>query len=232
MSGYRNRRRKENMSVFGGILLCVLVFLMLYLIYFWCFRISPNLDTIAVMKAKSIVTRTVNEAINQQFGEETEARNLLITETDADGNIEMVQSDTRAINQLLSQLSTEIQHRYNSNKTEYKTSVPLGSILGSQILSQRGPSVELTILPMAVSGMDFKTEFEAQGINQTKYKVYVVMETEARVMAPFSSSVIEVKNTILIAEAIILGKVPQSYVQVPQDGILDGMDSGEFEEAQ
>ena len=31
-------------------------------------------------------------------------------------------------------------------------------------------------------------------------------------------------STILIAEAVILGKVPDSYVVVPQDDILDALD--------
>lgn len=81
--------------------------------------------------------------------------------------------------------------------------------------------MELTIIPVAVSKIDFITEFETQGINQTKYKVYVVLNTEARVLAPFSMHHIEVESTILVAEAIILGKVPDSFVQVPQDDILD-----------
>ena len=40
--------------------------------------------------------------------------------------------------------------------------------MGSKFLSQTGPYVNLSIVPMSVSSMDFKTEFESQGINQTK----------------------------------------------------------------
>lgn len=201
--------------------LAVLIFILLYMLYFWNFRISPNLEAVSAIKTKAIVNRIVNETINEKFCDETTARSLLITETDEEGNIEMVQSNTAAINNLISELLVELQNRYKNGEAGTNIEVPVGSIIGSKILSQSGPSVELTIIPVAVSKIDFITEFETQGINQTKYKVYVVLNTEARVLAPFSMHHIEVESTILVAEAIILGKVPDSFVQVPQDDILD-----------
>ena len=54
------------------------------------------------------------------------------------------------------------------------------------------------------------------GINQTKYKVFLQMDSQARVLAPFTINNIEVQNTILVAEAIIVGEVPSSYINVPQ----------------
>ena len=42
--------------------------------------------------------------------------------------------------------------------------------------------------------------------------------------APFSTRVFKTNSSISIAEAVILGKVPDSYVVVPQDDILDAID--------
>lgn len=222
----RKRWQKLNNSTRrNGVIIFVMAFMLLaYFIYYWSFTISPNLDKIAEMKAKLIVSKAVNEAIRDRLYEESAAGNLLLVETDESGTMEMVQSNTPAINKLLSDLSAELQARYKNGNLEQKSTVPLGSILGSRIISQYGPSIELTIIPVAVSHMDFMTEFETQGINQTKYKVYAVLNTEARVLAPFTTDTIEIENTILIAEAIILGQVPQSYVNVPENEILDGMD--------
>ena len=68
---------------------------------------------------------------------------------------------------------------------------------------------------------DIKTEFETQGINQTKYKIYIVLKCKVKVVAPFASKTFTTKNTVLVAEAVILGKVPDSYVEVPEEDILD-----------
>ena len=40
-------------------------------------------------------------------------------------------------------------------------------------------------------------------------------------MAPASSVNLDISSTVLIAEAVILGGVPNSYVQVPKEDILD-----------
>ncbi len=223
MSRRSVRRKNYDHRAFKLAVLVILMGLITYMAYFWVFRISPNLEAVSAIKTKSIVNRIVNETINEKFGNETSAGNLLITETDEEGSIEMVQSNTAAINNLISELLVELQDRYKNGEAGTDIEVPIGSLIGSKILSQSGPTVELTIIPVAVSKIDFITEFESQGINQTKYKVYVVLSTEARVMAPFSMHHIEVESTILVAEAIILGKVPESFVQVPKESILDAV---------
>ena len=79
---------------------------------------------------------------------------------------------------------------------EEKVSVPAGSLLGSKFFSQTGPNINLRVIPLSVSGMDFKTEFESQGINQTKYKVYIILRSEVKVLAPFSSATFHMASTI------------------------------------
>ena len=64
----------------------------------------------------------------------------------------------------------------------------------------------------------------SQGINQTKYKIYIELECRVKVLAPFSSNMFDVNNTVLVAETVILGDVPNSYVQVPKEDILDVTD--------
>ena len=195
---HKNRRRtalKTNIS-FVLIVALMAVFLA-YTAYIWTFRISPNLDNIAEMKAKLIVSKTVNEAIREKLYEDSAAEKLLTVKTNDDGTVEMVQSNTAAINKLLSDLSSELQGRYRNGDLEQKAAIPIGSLLGSRVLSQYGPYINLTIMPIAVSHVDFVTEFETQGINQTKYKVYALLNTEVRVLAPFTTGTIEIENTII-----------------------------------
>lgn len=37
--------------------LAVLIFILLYMLYFWNFRISPNLEAVSAIKTKAIVNR-------------------------------------------------------------------------------------------------------------------------------------------------------------------------------
>lgn len=207
------------------ILSVLVIALMLYGAFLWNFTIAPNIDTISEMKAKSLISQAVNSTVRERFAHYTDGGELLHTQTNENGGIEMVQANTALINSLIGQLYNDLQAQYKESNAVI-VRVPVGSILGNKVLSQGGPSVQFRILPLGVTGVDFRTEFESQGINQTKYKVYVILNTQARVLAPFSSNEVTVSNTILVAETVIMGKVPDSYVNVPSNEILDGMDSG------
>lgn len=43
-------------------------------------------------------------------------------------------------------------------------------------------------------------------------------------MAPFTAETFETSSNVLVAETVILGKVPHSFVQVPEEDILDVTD--------
>lgn len=148
---------------------------------------------------------------------------LLKINTDNDGNITLLEPNTMLMNRLSTEMVKEIQAQFRTIEPR-KVTVPVGSIVGSQIMSQFGPSLDLKVIPIGMSRASYKTEFESTGINQTKYKVYLEMDSQARVLSPFSMKNIEVKNTILIAEAIIVGEVPDSYIFVPEDSLIDGAD--------
>jgi len=220
MAGNNGRGRSRKLG--GYIFLFLTVFILGFIFYYWQTIVAPAIDSIAEIKARALVTQIVNESINEQFSEESDATELLIIKTNNEGKVEMVQSNTKAINALITELSKEIQRRYIAIE-RFNLEVPLGTILGSRLLSQTGPNIDMKILPLSVSAMDFRTEFETEGINQTKYKVYVILESRAKVLAPFSTKTLELQTTILIAEAVILGDVPSSYVIVPQDNMIDGL---------
>lgn len=183
------------------------------------FKVDPNIEDVARIKAQVVVSRTVNKALSEHFKED-DSDKLFTVKNGNDGSMEMVQANSAAINIFMSQLSVNLQESFqNMDKESYEVSV--GALLGSKFLSQTGPYVNLSIVPLSVSSMDFKTEFETQGINQTKYKIYIVLKCKVKVVAPFASKTFTTKNTVLVAEAVILGKVPDSYVEVPEEDILD-----------
>ncbi len=182
--------------------------------------VGPNIEETARIKATAIVSRTVNQALAEELEKINDGDSLFDEKRNGSGTLEMVQADSVRINMLMSQLSMNIQDRFSDMGRE-DFLVSLGTLLGSRVLSQTGPYVTVTVVPMSVSSMDFKTEFETQGINQTKYKIYVILECRVKMLAPFSTGIFKTKNTVLAAETVILGSVPDSYVQVPKDDILD-----------
>ena len=182
--------------------------------------IGPNMEETARIKATAIVSRTVNRALAEELEKRKKEGSLFTEQRNRKGELEMVQADSVKINLLMSQLAMNMQEEFSRSGRE-KFSVSFGTLIGSRVLSQSKPDMTITVVPLSVSSMDFRTEFETQGINQTKYKIYVILECRVKMLAPFSTEIFKVKNTILVAETVILGTVPGSYVQVPKESILD-----------
>lgn len=210
------RKKARDKQNNGKWFLC-LILLMLVTIYGIIFTekiVKPNMAAIAEVKVKAMITQVVNDAIYDQFVANTSVSDLLTIKTDNEGNISLLQSNTMAMNNLATGLTQTVQGSYKTMKP-MEVMVPIGSILGSPILSQLGPYIKLKVVPIGMSRVNFVTEFESTGINQTKYKVYLELDSQARVLAPFSINNINVQNTILVAEAVIVGEVPNSYINVP-----------------
>lgn len=185
-------------------------------------HIGPNIDAVSEQKAKGIVTEIINSTIKEQFSG-NDYDNFFTVQTGEDGNVQMVQANTAEVNRLISDFAVTLQKKYDDiEPREIKLSY--GSLLGSKLLSISDFNVNIKVLPMSVSKCDYETEFESQGINQTKYKIYLVIESNVRILQPFSASNVKIKDRMLISEIVIVGEVPNNYVMVPKDSILDAID--------
>ena len=216
---------RQRMRLKRRLLMLTTFLLMMCITAFLCMKavIEPNIEDVSRMRAEVLVSRTVNRALTDQFQQEEIPEELFIISRDENGKTALVQANSIEINILMTRLVANLQEAFRNMEKE-PLDVPVGAFLGSKLLSQTGPAVELYITPVSVLSTDFRTEFESQGINQTKYKIYIVLECRVKVLAPFSSRSFNTSTDVLIAETVILGEVPGSYVQVPKEDILDVTD--------
>ena len=119
------------------------------------------------------MTELINETIREQFSDESYEEKLFLVKTGDDGKIQMVQANTSLINKMVASFAESLQKKYAAMDAK-NVEVPYGTLMGSKILSQTGFGINIKILPLSVTKYDFETEFESQGINQTKYKIYMV----------------------------------------------------------
>ncbi len=174
---------------------------------------------------RNMITKSINQAVAEEMLSGEISGQLIQVQTGADGQVTMIQADTIAMNRMAASLTGRIQERITSLGEE-SIAIPFGSVFGSQLLSQIGPKLKLKVVPIGAAEVGFKTEFESSGINQTRHRIYLEVSSTARILAPFSLAKIQTSDVILVAETVIVGDVPQSYVFVPENDILDGLDSG------
>ena len=184
--------------------------------------ISGASESIAV----NYVAMKINASLRQGIYSSELDGPLIHTERDEQGNIKYLEPDSRLINKLVLEFMTEVNDTYSLEDTQ-AVKVNLGVITGSKILSQLPFTVKVKVQPLSLTRFQYETEFETQGINQTRYCVYCTINSQVRILAPFTDKVSEINRRFLLAEAIIVGDVPGNYVEVPKESILDAIDSAE-----
>lgn len=182
--------------------------------------IKPVLAQVAQVEVKEMMSIAINDAVKEKVWEEASELEFLKVEAGEDGTVSMISANTAYINRFASEL-TEMIHEKVESLSAQKVGIPLGSILGSELLSQTGPEIGFRIKPLGMAKVDFKTEFDSSGINQTKYKIYLEVNSKAKPLIPFLSDPIEFSSVIPIAETVVVGKVPQTYI-----GFSEGSKSG------
>ena len=101
-----------------------------------------------------------------------------------------------------------------------------GSFTGISLLSGRGPGVKIRISSIGNVETDLRSEFTSQGINQTLHRVYLQVKCEVSILTPFENIKKDIINQVLLAENVIVGKIPSTYYNL--EGVEDQSQKLEF----
>lgn len=71
--------------------------------------------------------------------------------------------------------------------------------------------VKITISTTGSVETDLKSEFVAQGINQTLHRVYLEVKCNVDILTPFENITKEITNQVLLMENVIVGNTPNTY---------------------
>lgn len=182
-------------------------------------NLRPVVLNMAEAKSIALATRLINEAMNEATDGRVNYEDLMNVICDAQGRVSMVQANTVRMNDVSTAVVNAAEAQLDSMSTE-AVGIPLGSALGSQVLAASGPVIPVQVVPIGGVQTEFHTEFETSGINQTRHKIYMTVTAWIRVVIPTQAREVEVSNNLLLAESIIVGDVPNSFVGYNPDGNL------------
>lgn len=176
---------------------------------------------IAYANAYSLAVKVINSAVDKVMRSGVTYEELINVRMSNEGKVTMLQANTVRMNELATQTALEAQEKLQDAKNQV-VHVPLGAALGISFLAGFGPGIPVKILPVGAVSTQYTTEFESAGINQTRLKIILVLRTTVRMVIPTGSRQVEITNNISIAEGIIVGEVPQTFVDVNEkDEILN-----------
>lgn len=184
---------------------------------------GESIQSTAEAVALNMVSSKINASLENGFYDEELTEPLIFVERNEEGDIQYLEPNSKVINRLLLGFSTKVKENYDLGDTS-EIKVNLGVVTGSRILSQMPFYFTVKVHPLSLTKFQYETEFETEGINQTRYYVYCVLTSKIHILAPFTDKTAEINRKILLAEAVIVGKVPDSYVMVPKDSILDAIE--------
>lgn len=162
---------------------------------------------------KSEAIRVINEESVKVYSDNFKYDDIVKIEKDSDGNITMIRSDTVKQNYLASQVVLNCDERL-SELGELGTKVPLGYITNNLFFYQMGPNITVKMKQIGNINTSYESLFESAGINQTRHKIYLNVSAKLRVIVPLSSRDVDISCQIPISETIIVGKIPQTAINM------------------
>lgn len=205
------KRRKPLAPLF---ILLAFIILIGALFIFVDFKIRPTIFAIAEARAIQMATDAVNRSIREKVVEEgVEYQDFVKIHKDNQGRVALMQANTVKVNQVTADITLAVQKALEELKGQ-QFGIPLGQVSGTQLLAPYGPRVKVRIIPVGTVKVEVMDKFEQAGINQTRHLIYLAFDTMVRIVIPSKGAKTKIANQVPLAESIIVGEVPSTYVSL------------------
>ena len=193
------------------ILLLVLSAALILWIYFQR-NVTRVLISISEATMRASTTIAVNDAVYYTLSDEMRYDDLVSVTRNERGEIIAVSANALKINQIARDTAS-ISQANLKNLSLNGIPVPLGALSGFEALAGVGPTVNFKIIPVSSVTCDFSSEFKSVGINQINHSIYLNVLADISIVMPSRTQNLEVKTDILVGEFIIVGSIPEVYLQ-------------------
>jgi sporulation protein YunB len=200
----------------------LLIIFLLFMLWYAEVTLRPVIYEMARIRAVKLATEAVNEAVQMKIADGGVRYNdLILIHKDSEGRIVLMQANTIKINQMAADVTLAVQKRIDRLRYE-NINIPMGQLTGLYILANLGPGLKVSIMPAGTVSVDVIDRFESAGVNQTRHSIYLQFETEVRIVAPLDSGEAKVATRVPVADSIIVGQVPETFLTLPW-GIAGGI---------
>lgn len=183
------------------------------------FRLKASTIAIARSQAQVAGVRLINTVVNDRIASQVRYEDLVLVHKDSSGRIVLIQPNTIMLNKIMASTVLEVSNSMGQMR-DNTISVPMGQLSGIHILSGYGPKIQVKIIPTGQVHVEVQDKFEQAGINQTRHLIYFDIKALIQVAVPFMKETVDVSTMIPLAETIVVGDVPQTYLNLDGGGEL------------
>lgn len=176
-------------------------------------RLYPVIRSLAETQVKNTASDLINDAIAEQIAAANiQYDRIVYFEKDLNGRITALKTNIGEINRLKTDVLNIINDEILSTD-ESSLGVAIGSLFLPEFLSGKGPKLPVKILVIRNSEADFYSDFSAAGINQTLHKLNMEVFLDVTVLVLGSTAEFTISSHMVVAETVIVGDVPETYLQ-------------------
>ena len=210
-SAKQNKRRKF-VAKFVAALIVIVVLTILLAVWIYWRSMTPTILDIAQTRLISETTIAVNDAVCVALADTGDFKDFVTITRNDNNDITMISANSALVNLLARNTAIMSQSKINAIKN-FDVNIPLGTLSGIPLLSEKGPTVTVTVSPIGTVNCTFTSTFETAGINQTLHRIYIHVESRVDLIMPTSHLEVETSTPVLICESVIIGTVPDVFLQ-------------------
>ena len=209
--------RGEGLPV-SPVLITLLIGVLLPTAVIWALeaRMRPIVTDIALAQAENYLNRVIEETVEQELAhQQANYGDFIRIRRGTAGEITALHTDVTAVNRLRGALVLRLTDALSEVDTA-TLSIPLGALLQSEFLWAKGPAIQVRSMSVGTVSAEFESRFTSAGINQTLHRILLTVEIPATVFLPGGAETTAVSTTLNVAETVIVGTVPETYLQSEQ----------------
>lgn len=174
--------------------------------------LRPQLLAFAEAQIQNHLNLISAQVVNQvMLDQNLDYSSLVVLQTGQGGDVTTMSVNAPKLNLLRTQVMECITEQILAWDTT-DIGIPFGLLTGVDILSATGPKLPVRITSVASATGIYRNEFTDAGINQTLHRIVLDVTITARLLLPVGSTETTVTIPVYITEAIIIGQVPQTYL--------------------
>lgn len=204
----KRKSRKRRLWTFFSIFFAAVILLFIY----FQRNVTRVLVSISEATMRASTTIAVNDAVYYTLGDEMRYDDLVTVIRGENGDILSFSANALKINKIARDTASISQSNLK-NLSLNGIPIPLGALTGIEAFAGLGPSIHFRIIPVSSVSCGFSSDFESVGINQTKHSIYLNVVADISIVMPSSTENFAVTTQILVGESVIVGKIPDTFLQ-------------------
>ena len=181
-------------------------------------QMRPMVSELAAVEAHNRVNEAVTRAVTETLNSEAWSYEEMVTiQRDETGRVTALQSNVAAGNRLRTQVVEAVLEQVSALRAQ-DFEIHLGSLIGLDAFSGRGPRLRVRTWSVGEIDAELGSVFTSAGINQTRHQIMLRITVPVTVFLASGTVKTEVTVPVCAAETVIVGMVPETYLELQKTG--------------